>query len=80
MRIDAADHQGPASNEASMELPLTKGWPYYFNGEAVDAATARVRDGGGQVLDGPHQVPGGSWIAHCFDPQGAMFAIVGSKR
>src|SRR5262249_30461508 len=55
-------------------------WLYYCNVEAVDAAMARVKEAGGQVLDGPQQVPGGSWIAHCFDPQGAMFAIVGSKR
>jgi predicted enzyme related to lactoylglutathione lyase len=25
---------------------------------------------------GPHQVPGGSWIAQCLDPQGALFAMV----
>jgi predicted enzyme related to lactoylglutathione lyase len=25
------------------------------------------------------QVPGGSWIAHCLDPQGAIFAMVGPK-
>lgn len=55
-------------------------WLYYFNVEAVDAAIARVTGGGGRVVNGPHQVPGGSWIVQCFDPQGAMFAIVGSKR
>jgi uncharacterized protein len=55
-------------------------WLYYFNVEAVDAATARAKDGGGQVLNGPLQVPGGSWIVQCLDPQGAMFAMVGPKR
>jgi predicted enzyme related to lactoylglutathione lyase len=55
-------------------------WLYYFNVEAVDAAKARVTDGGGQVVNGPHQVPGGSWIVQCIDPQGAMFAMVGAKR
>jgi hypothetical protein len=29
---------------------------------------------------GPHQVPGGGWIVQCFDPQGAMFAMVANKR
>src|SRR5437762_7475495 len=38
-----------------------------------------IPSGGGQVLNGPHQVPGGSWIIQCFDPQGAMFALVGPK-
>jgi len=55
-------------------------WLYYFNVEAVDRATARAKDGGGEVLNGPMQVPGGSWIVQCRDPQGAMFAMVGPKR
>jgi uncharacterized protein len=55
-------------------------WLYYFNVEAVDAAMARVTDAGGQIIHGPMQVPGGSWIAHCLDPQGAIFALVGGKR
>src|SRR6516162_2312190 len=55
-------------------------WLYYFNVEAVDAAMKRVTDGGGQIIHGPMQVPGGSWIANCLDPQGATFAMVGTKR
>ncbi|MGA9990761.1 MAG: VOC family protein [Thiobacillaceae bacterium] len=54
-------------------------WLYYFNVDSVDAALARVRNGKGQVLNGPQQVPGDVWIAQCLDPQGAMFAIVGAK-
>jgi predicted enzyme related to lactoylglutathione lyase len=52
---------------------------YYFNVDAFDAAMTRVKDGGGQVLHGPAQVPGRSWIANCLDPQGAIFAMVGPK-
>jgi predicted enzyme related to lactoylglutathione lyase len=51
-------------------------WLYYFNIENIDAAATRVRDAGGQVLHDPHQVPGGSWIVHCLDPQGVLFALV----
>lgn len=54
-------------------------WLYYVNVPGVDAAMARVIEHGGQVLMGPQEVPGGSWIAQCLDPQGAMFAIVGPK-
>jgi len=28
-------------------------WLYYFNVEAVDGATARAKDGGGEILNGP---------------------------
>jgi len=55
-------------------------WLYYFNVAAIEPAIARVRDAGGQVLMGPHEVPGGSFIAQCFDPQGAMFGMVGPQR
>lgn len=55
-------------------------WLFYFNVEELDAATARATRSGGQVIMGPHQVPGGSWIVHCLDPQGAIFAMVATKR
>ena len=55
-------------------------WLYYFNVDSAERAATRVRDAGGQVANGPHQVPGGSWIAHCLDPQGAIFAVVGPNR
>jgi uncharacterized protein len=55
-------------------------WLYYFNVGDIDAAAAAVRDNGGQVLHGPDQVPGGSWMVQAMDPQGAMFAVVGPKK
>lgn len=55
-------------------------WLYYFNVAEIDAAAARVTDRGGQVMTGPMQVPGGSWIVQCTDPQGAMFALVAPGR
>ena len=68
---------GMMTKTADMPMPA---WLYYFNVDAVDAAMARVKDAGGQVVNGPMEVPGGSWIAQCTDPQGAMFAMVGAKR
>lgn len=56
------------------------GWTYYFNVPALDASLARVRSGGGRVLNGPMAVPGGSWVAQCLDPQGAAFALVAPGR
>lgn len=55
-------------------------WLFYFNVDGLDAAMARATQAGGKVIMGPHQVPGGSWIAHCLDPQGAIFAMVGAQR
>jgi uncharacterized protein len=55
-------------------------WLYYFNVDAIDAAVGRVKSGGGQVLNGPMQVPGGSWIIQCLDPQNAAFCLVAPRR
>jgi predicted enzyme related to lactoylglutathione lyase len=51
-------------------------WTYYVNVEEINTCVARVKAAGGQVINGPMQVPGGSWIANCLDPQGAAFAVV----
>ena len=55
-------------------------WLYYFTVDALDAAVERVTRGGGRLCQGPVQVPGGSWIAECTDPQGAAFAMVAVTR
>jgi predicted enzyme related to lactoylglutathione lyase len=55
-------------------------WLYYFNVGDIDAAAKRVSDGGGKIMFGPQQVPGGGWIVQASDPQGAAFALLGSKK
>ena len=42
----------------------------------INAAADRVKSAGGKVLNGPMDVPGGSKIVQCQDPQGAFFALV----
>ena len=54
-------------------------WLYYFNVGDIDAAMARVSQGGGQVFAGPFEVPDGSWVVRCIDPQGAVFALQGPR-
>lgn len=51
-------------------------WNYYFFVEGAEAAVARIKASGGQVLNGPMQVPGGSWIVQGLDPQGAFFSVM----
>jgi len=55
-------------------------WGFYINVDGLDSAVARIEESGGQVLMGPHEVPGGSWIVQARDPQGAAFALVSTKR
>jgi uncharacterized protein len=67
---------GMFTKPAMVPVPF---WLYYFNIGDVDAAVKRVKAGGGQILEGPIEVPGGRWIVQCVDPQGAIFALVGKR-
>ncbi|MDR7037442.1 putative enzyme related to lactoylglutathione lyase [Methylobacterium sp. BE186] len=60
-------------------LPVSA-WGYYVTVPEIDAAAARVTEHGGKVLMGPHEVPGGSFIVQCMDPQGAFFSLVAARR
>ncbi len=55
-------------------------WGYYFNIASIDAPVERVKTGGGTILHGPTEVPGGQWIVQCLDPQGAYFGLVAPGR
>jgi predicted enzyme related to lactoylglutathione lyase len=55
-------------------------WLYYFHVADIDAAHKRVIDNDGKIMFGPQQVPGGSWIVQATDPQGAAFALLGSRK
>lgn len=50
-------------------------WLLYLQVADTRSAVDRVKVLGGQVLHGPHEVPGGGLIAHCLDPQGAAFGL-----
>jgi predicted enzyme related to lactoylglutathione lyase len=61
------------------EMPASH-WLYYITVDSIDAAQDRVKSAGGQVINGPMEVPGGRWIINGLDPQGAMFALLAPKR
>jgi predicted enzyme related to lactoylglutathione lyase len=57
------------------EMPGPPVWSHYVRVDDVKRVIGVVTANGGQVLNGPMEVPGGDWIANCMDPQGAMFSI-----
>ncbi|MCU1293982.1 MAG: putative hydroxylase [Bryobacterales bacterium] len=60
------------------QVPVSH-WNFYFHVDSINAAVERVNAGGGKVLNGPMQVPGGGWIIQGQDPQGAIFSLVSSN-
>src|SRR5262249_38132919 len=67
---------GIMTKPANLSMPF---WNYYFQVDAIAPAVERLKAGGGQVINGPMQVPGDSWIVQGRDPQGAMFSLVSTK-
>ena len=60
------------------EMPQSA-WQIYFLVPDITAATERIKANGGQISNGPMEVPGGDWIVNGVDPQGAHFALHAKK-
>jgi len=74
-----ADVGGMMRLAPGMPGPGVPFWLPYFGVAGIDAAVARVVNAGGKIVNGPHEVPGGAFIAVATDVHGAMFAMVGPK-
>ena len=54
-------------------------WQIYFRVPDINAAVEKIKANGGQILNGPMEVPGGDWIVNAMDPQGAAFSLHARK-
>ncbi len=54
-------------------------WNFYFRVVDIDVAYATAKANGGTIVSEPHEVPGGDFVLHGIDPQGAFFALVGAR-
>ncbi|MGH8217518.1 MAG: VOC family protein [Steroidobacteraceae bacterium] len=50
-------------------------WLAYVRVSSASRAADAAKAAGGRVINGPHQVPGGSWTAQLADPHGAAIAV-----
>jgi len=55
-------------------------WNQYFRVPDIDMAVAAIEAGGGQVINGPMEIPGGDFALNGIDPQGAHFGLAGSRK
>ena len=55
-------------------------WLSYVHVADSTRAVAAAKAGGGRLLHGPMEVPGGTWIALLMDPQGGAFAVQEAPR
>lgn len=61
------------------EMPVSL-WSYYIGVDDIDRAVAAIESGGGKLLNGPMEIPGGEYALNGMDPQGAAFGLVGPRK
>ena len=61
------------------DMPFPPHWLIYAKVPDIHASVAAVKSGGGRILNGPMEIPGGDLIAQILDPQGAAFALHQAK-
>lgn len=72
------DYSLGAMMKRPAEMPASA-WAFYFRVPEIDAAQALVENSGGQAINGPMEIPGGEYVLQGFDPQGALFSLIGPK-
>jgi predicted enzyme related to lactoylglutathione lyase len=70
---------GGRMNKPSQLTHVPPNWRIYFRVPDVEAAARRVTENGGQILNGPMDVPDADRIANAMDPQGAAFSLHAKK-
>jgi predicted enzyme related to lactoylglutathione lyase len=72
---------GQVGGMCNVQGPSTApSWLSYVSVGDAGRAVAAAKAGGGRLLHGPMEVPGGSWIAMMMDPQGGAFAVQEAPR
>lgn len=60
------------------DMPVSM-WNFYFRVPLIDDAAQFITANGGQIINGPMDIPGGEFVLSGIDPQGAMFSVIGKR-
>lgn len=72
------DHHGVRIGAAMTQPGQPSMWRFYWHVPSVARSGAAITAGGGTILHGPVEVPGGQHIIIATDPHGATFGVVGT--
>ena len=70
---------GGMMNKPPQMASVPPNWQIYFRVPDINVAAERIKANGGQILNGPMEVPGGDWVLNAMDPQGAPFSLHAKK-
>jgi predicted enzyme related to lactoylglutathione lyase len=71
--IGGRQQGGIFTRPKQMQGPVA--WLSYVRVPDAKKSPDAIKKAGGQVINGPQEVPGGDWIVQAIDPQGVMFAV-----
>ena len=71
---------GGMMNKGPEMANIPPNWQIYFLVPDINAAVERIKANGGQILNGPMEVPGGDMVLNAMDPLGAAFALHARKK
>jgi predicted enzyme related to lactoylglutathione lyase len=71
---------GGMMNKPPEMSSVPNNWQIYFLVPDITSAVERVTAGGGKILNGPVEVPGGDMVVNAMDPQGAAFSLHARKK
>ena len=66
---------GGMMNKAPEMADVPPNWQIYFRVPDIATAVERITANGGEILNGPMDVPGGDRVVNARDPQGAAFNL-----
>ena len=74
--LNTGEAEQPGINGAVMHAHFEQSVINTIEVEDLDALIEAVRGAGGELLDGPNEVPGVGMHAYCQDPAGVIFGVM----
>ena len=76
----SSENDRPGAIMSSETTGAEPKWMTYFQVADIDAAIAKIEAGGGKLLQGPDEIPGGSFSIKVTDAEGHQVGFVGHRR
>lgn len=75
----SSESDRPGAIMSSEKTDRDPRWNTYFQVADIDAAISKVTSGGGKVLQGPDEIPGGAFSINVADAEGHQIGFVGQR-
>lgn len=78
--IGTSEEDRPGAIMSSATTGASARWNWYVEVPDIDAAVAIAKAKGGTLIQGPDEIPGGSFAANLTDAEGLAIGVVGPRK